>query len=192
MSSHDVCLNIDASAPDDVWEKIAKVYRSMDFWESKTVEGCPAWTGENICLTASSEPGGLQISGEMPDEIWDSWYPEFKAKLTKALGYEIGEPEDGYNFKHWKPFVKSYADIKSIDDKKIVFNDLSTFFWNSFTDFERDITAKPPVFIFRSDMTELRVNLEGKGLFAKKKQHQDFAEFRSRLNEAGIRTLDLS
>ena len=39
------------------------------------------------------EPSGIQIAGTMPDEIW---YDELKDKLTVALGYEVREPEDGF------------------------------------------------------------------------------------------------
>ena len=42
------------------------------------------------------EPSGIQIAGTMPDEIWETWYDELKVKLTAALGYEVGEPEDGF------------------------------------------------------------------------------------------------
>lgn len=55
--------------------------------------------GENIDLSASVEPSGIQISGEMPNQIWDSWYKSLKEKLTTALCYEIGEPEEGFQFK---------------------------------------------------------------------------------------------
>lgn len=37
----------------------------------------------------------------MPLEIWNDWLAEFKEKLTKLLGYEIGEPEDGLEFKYF-------------------------------------------------------------------------------------------
>lgn len=37
-----------------------------------------------------------------PDDIWKVWYRELKEKLTAALGYEIGEPEDGFDFKYWE------------------------------------------------------------------------------------------
>lgn len=46
--------------------------------------------------------GGSQIAETMPDAVWKTWSGQLKAKLTKALGYEIGEPEDGYDFKCWK------------------------------------------------------------------------------------------
>jgi hypothetical protein len=37
----------------------------------------------------------------MPNDIWESWYASLKQKLTNALGYEIGEPEDGYEFHYY-------------------------------------------------------------------------------------------
>lgn len=40
----------------------------------------------------------LNIHYTMPEAVWESWYSELKDKLTAALGYEIGEPEDGYAF----------------------------------------------------------------------------------------------
>ena len=190
MSFHDVCLNIHYSAPKEIWERIDEVYRSMKYYCKG--ENCLMWQGQDIELYSSEEPGGIQISGEMPDEIWDRWYPELKAKLAEALGYEIGEPQDGFGFKYWEPFVKSHADIKSIDGNKIVFSDLSEFEWAMFDDKERDITAKPPYFRFSSPLIELRIVFESTGLFAKKKQRQEFNGFMEKLSSLGINTLDLS
>ena len=96
---HDVTLNIHYSAPDEVWEKIGDVYQSMPYWAG-TVQGAK-WIGTNIDLWASVEPGGIQIAGVMPENIWEKWYHKLKADLTAALGYEIGEPENGFDFKYW-------------------------------------------------------------------------------------------
>ena len=190
MSVHDVCHNIHYSAPDKIWKKIDEVFRSMDYYNKG--ENCLTWCGANIELYVSTEPGGIQISGEMPDEIWNKWYPELKSKLTEALGYEIGEPENGFSFKYWKPFVKCHTDIKSIDKEQIIFKDLSTFYWSDFTDFERDITANPPFFRFSSHLFELKITVECSGLFAKKTQRNEFHELHSMINALGIHTLDLS
>ena len=46
--------------------------------------------------------GTLFYIGGMPDNIWEMWYSELKEKLTAALGYEIGEPEEGFEFKYWE------------------------------------------------------------------------------------------
>ncbi len=96
---HDINLNIHYSAPEEVWNKIGDVYRTMPYWAGDEME--IKWKGPNIELWASVEPSGLQIAGDMPEEIWDEWYCELKSKLTKVLGYEIGEPEDGFEFKYW-------------------------------------------------------------------------------------------
>lgn len=97
---HDINLNIHYTTPDHLWEKIGEVYASMPYWTAE--EKTPCWRAKDIELTASVEPGGIQIYGEMPEEIWESWYAELKEKLTMALGYEIGEPEDGYDFKYYE------------------------------------------------------------------------------------------
>lgn len=44
----------------------------------------------------------MQLYAEMPQEEWDEWLQIFKDKLTAVLGYSIGEPEDGYEFKYWE------------------------------------------------------------------------------------------
>ena len=189
---HDICLNIHYSAPNEVWDMIGEVYRSMDYWCGYENDGCPSWKGDNIGLCASVEPGGVQISGEMPDEIWNRWYDQLKSRLSKKLGYDIGNPQEGYKFKYWTPFEKKYSDIKTIDSKKIVFNDYSTFFWEDFTEHERDITAKRPYFAFKSPLIELYIYFDNTGMFSKMKQRQDFQKFQSKLNELKIYTLDLS
>ncbi|MCI8812928.1 MAG: hypothetical protein HFG12_06800 [Oscillibacter sp.] len=100
MAHHDVTLNIHCSAPDELWRRMGAVYQSMPCWAGNA-RG-PRWTGEGIDLWASVEPGGLQIAGEMPEEIWQEWYRRLRAALTDALGYEIGEPADGYEFVYWE------------------------------------------------------------------------------------------
>lgn len=99
LNEQDINLNIHYTAPDWVWSKLSEVYCSMDYWSGN--EQGPVWRGENIELFASVEPSGIQIYGKMPSEIWNRWFSELKMKLTQALGYEIGEPEDGYKFKYW-------------------------------------------------------------------------------------------
>lgn len=96
---HDINLNIHYTAPKEVWDKINMIYSSMPYWAGSKNE--PRWTGEDIDLWASVEPSGIQIAGKMPDDIWDKWYHLLKIRLTEALGYEIGEPEEGYDFKYY-------------------------------------------------------------------------------------------
>lgn len=187
---HDINLNIHYSAPEEVWKKINHVYRDMPYWSEK--EDCPRWIGDDIDLRAAVEPSGIQIAGTMPDEIWNEWYDTLKSKLSEALGYSIGEPEEGFSFKYWAPFEKNYQDIKSIDDKGIVFNDYSTFYWEQFENIERDISAKPPYYVFRSIYIELRISFVETGLFSKRKNRQYFLDFQAKLTAIGLRALDLS
>lgn len=97
--NYNINLNIHYTMPDTLWKKVGQVYASMPYWTGD--EKGPCWRAENIDLSASVEPGGLQIYGEMPETIWEDWYSELKEKLTAALGYEIGEPEDGYDFQYF-------------------------------------------------------------------------------------------
>ena len=71
----------------------------MPYWSGN--ENGPHWAGNDIDIWASVEPSGIQIAGTMPDEIWGDWFPLLKKKLTDVLGYEIGEPEDGFEFKYF-------------------------------------------------------------------------------------------
>lgn len=43
----------------------------------------------------------LNIHYTASDDIWENWYQTLKQKLTDGLEYEIGEPEDGYEFKYY-------------------------------------------------------------------------------------------
>ena len=96
----EIILNIHYTAPQDIWDKIGKVYESMPYWSS--YDCGPHWKGDDIDLVASVEPGGLQIYGTMPDDIWTEWCSDLIKRLSEAVGYEVGNPEDGYEFKYWK------------------------------------------------------------------------------------------
>jgi hypothetical protein len=93
-----VNLNIHYTAPDWVWKKLDEVYKSMPYYDSASPY--PKWEKEGFLIEASVEPSGIQLYGKADEEEWNSWYKEIKEKLTEALGYEIGEPEDGFAFKY--------------------------------------------------------------------------------------------
>lgn len=94
----DINLNIHYTAPQEIWDKIDIVYKGMPYW--KGYESCPHWVEDEIDLWASVEPSGIQIFGTMPEEIWRDWIKTLKDRLTEVLGYEIGEPEDGCEFRY--------------------------------------------------------------------------------------------
>lgn len=103
--THSINLNIHYSIPENLWNKVIDVFKSMPYWIESNArnEECLFWYDAKDCveLYCSVEPSGVQISGLMMYEIWGKWYPELIVKLSDALGYEIGEPEEGYGFKYW-------------------------------------------------------------------------------------------
>lgn len=95
-------LNIHWSLPDRIWEELSRLYAEMPGWKGM-VDGAATWYGEDErIIEASSEPSGLQFYARMPEGEWQEWIEEFKSKATALLGYEIGEPEDGYEFKYFE------------------------------------------------------------------------------------------
>lgn len=104
----DVTLNIHYSAPKAVWDRLGELYRQMPGWAAAHGEHGCTWTGQWFGtaedpqhLTASVEPGGLQLYGELPEAVWTEWITLFKDRAGALLGYEIGEPEEGYDFRYY-------------------------------------------------------------------------------------------
>jgi len=72
----------------------------MPVW-SGFIDGIPQWYGQKSdkrIITASIESSGLQFYSELHQEEWDAWFELFKKKATVVLGFEIGEPEEGFEF----------------------------------------------------------------------------------------------
>ncbi|MFV0664013.1 hypothetical protein [Denitromonas sp.] len=89
-----ITLNIRYDIPDEEWEKIGEVYRSMDGWLDG--QEYPYWYGTESdprYISASVEPGGIQFCGEIEPDIWVGWLTVLCAKLTQALGREIHDAE---------------------------------------------------------------------------------------------------
>lgn len=100
----DVTLNIHYSVPKEIWDRLGELYREMPGWaEAHGEGGCPwpgQWFGRNgeeeSHLTASVEPGGLQIYGKLPEAVWEDWITDFKRRAAEIVGYPVGEPADGF------------------------------------------------------------------------------------------------
>lgn len=58
----------------------------------------------NIHYSAPQEVWDIieSVYAEMSEEEWKEWLHTLREKLTIALGYSIGEPEEGYEFKYWE------------------------------------------------------------------------------------------
>lgn len=101
MENHNINLNIHYTAPDWVWTEIENIYNEMPYWRGTDKDGFPIWRDNNGgFIEVSVEPSGLQFYAEMPVEQWTSWIELFKKKADERLGYKIGEPEDGFEFKY--------------------------------------------------------------------------------------------
>ncbi|WP_245864231.1 hypothetical protein [Paenibacillus donghaensis] len=51
---------------------------------------------DDVFIQASVEPSGLSFYTQMNKSDWDSWIERFKSEATKVLGFDVGEPEDGF------------------------------------------------------------------------------------------------
>ncbi|MEK5475663.1 hypothetical protein NYE70_01805 [Paenibacillus sp. FSL R5-0407] len=97
-SSQNCNLNIWYYLPDEEWNKVSHLYERMPEWIGYK-NGNPYWFGQEddeIFITASVEPSGLSFHGQMNNSDWNSWINKFKSEATKLLGFEVGEPEDGF------------------------------------------------------------------------------------------------
>lgn len=93
---HNCNLNIRYDLPPEQWEKVAAIYEKMPGWIGY-IEGIPYWFGEEgdaVSVSASVEPSGLFFYARMDAREWENWIEQFKAETTRALGFEVGEPED--------------------------------------------------------------------------------------------------
>lgn len=98
METYCINLNIHYTIPDEIWKKLMDLYTNMPGWN----EQMKCWYGnDGKIIEVSVEPSGLQFYGRLPSEEWEEWISEFKRKATEILGYEIGEPEDGFEFRYY-------------------------------------------------------------------------------------------
>ena len=100
MPNYDVTLNIHYSLPDEYWKKLNSVYKTMPFWIGY-INGIPYWYGDDSndkTISASVEPGGLQITAILDEDEWNEWYALLKKRVSDELGFEVGEPAEGYHF----------------------------------------------------------------------------------------------
>jgi hypothetical protein len=89
-----ITLNIRYDIPENEWEKIAEVYRSMDGWLEGQKDAY--WYGTEIdgqYIWASVEPSGLQFGGNIEPGIWVGWLTVLCARLTIALGRTVHDAE---------------------------------------------------------------------------------------------------
>ena len=94
-------LNIRYDAPDEVWEKISRIYEKMPGWLGFASNNIPYWfseeeDGSNKMVCASVEPAGLQLNGYMNHTEWEPWIETFKELASKELSFNVGDVRDGF------------------------------------------------------------------------------------------------
>jgi len=87
-----ITLNLPYDLSNADWDKVAAIYRAMDGW----LEEYASWFGPQDSerfITASIEPGGLLVEGNIDPLLFRGWITKLCAKLTAALGKEIYDAE---------------------------------------------------------------------------------------------------
>ncbi|WP_429949466.1 hypothetical protein IGJ55_002036 [Enterococcus sp. AZ170] len=99
MDVHNCNLNIHYSAPDPIWDELGYLYKQMPHWNGGD-NGKPCWYGgdNEKLIEVSVEPSGLSFYAKLPQDEWNQWFDLFKEKATEIMGYQVGEPEDGFDF----------------------------------------------------------------------------------------------
>lgn len=95
MLIHNCNLNIPYTADASQWDRLAVLYTQMPGWIGYQ-DGCARWLWDAGSIEASIEPSGLQFYARMSQASWQEWLQEFKIRASSIVGYEVGEPEDGF------------------------------------------------------------------------------------------------
>ena len=84
----------------EAWDTVIEVSTSIPQWAGISVDFADKQIETQKLIEVSIEPSGLQFYAKMPKDEWTMWINTFKQKATELLGYDIGEPEDGYDFNY--------------------------------------------------------------------------------------------
>lgn len=98
MDIHNHNLNIHYSVPQHYWNQLAELYKKMPNWNGYQ-NNIPIWYGtDERIIDVSVEPSGLSFYAKLPQKEWEQWFSLFKQEATKIMGYQVGEPEEGFDF----------------------------------------------------------------------------------------------
>lgn len=90
-----VTLNIPYDMPDDKWNIIDQIYKTMPGWQGYIDGGCPAWNIKNgETISASVEPSGLVVEGSSPDSDIAEWVSLFIKTASDKLGFVVKDAEE--------------------------------------------------------------------------------------------------
>ena len=90
-----VTLNIPYDMPDEKWDIVDSIYRSMPGWKGYIQGGCPVWDVDGgHTISASVEPSGLCLEGSSPDADIGEWVNLFISRASPQLGFVVRDAEE--------------------------------------------------------------------------------------------------
>jgi hypothetical protein len=92
-----ITLNIPYDMPEEKWQELVKVYENMPGWAGYILDGCPVWKSiseEEKSISASVEPSGLVIDGNMSDYEFNEWLNKFTVRASNVLGFIVKDAEE--------------------------------------------------------------------------------------------------
>ncbi|QBE63915.1 hypothetical protein [Pseudoduganella lutea] len=87
-----ITLNLPCDLSKAEWDKVTAVYGSMDGWLEEHSSWFGPWDSERF-ISASVEPSGLLVEGNIDPLFFRGWVTKLCAKLTEALGREVYDAE---------------------------------------------------------------------------------------------------
>jgi len=85
-----IALNIHYDMPDENWEVIDSIYRSLPGWQGYSECGCPVWDiGEGHTVSVSVEPSGLCVESSAPEADISVWVTCFTKRASAELGFNV-------------------------------------------------------------------------------------------------------
>ena len=127
--------------------------------------------------------------------IWDyaeiDDFPDTKMQeeYSKEWGASI---TSGKNIRSNQKQTRSYKDLKTVGNGKLLFTDGMAVPFDAIRSVERNICEDIPYFLFKCNGFDLRVIFDKKGILSKSKNRKDFLAFQRSMEDHGITSLDLS
>lgn len=90
-----ITLNVPIDLSPQEWQKVADVYQNLDGWMGPQSE-IPYWYGKEgdpRYISASAEPSGLLLEGQVEPSLWTGWVSVLCARLSLALGREVHDAD---------------------------------------------------------------------------------------------------
>ena len=127
-------------------------------------------------------------------------YKQSHEILESAFQFYNGENFTSDETEPAEPKIRAFSEIVSMENAVLTFNngerilfcDCAGKKWSGKCVCERDITAKPPYFMFFTEPVQTKVIFNAKGFFAKKKNEKNFLKLQQFIFDCRHTSMDLS